>query len=93
MFLVLSLLGYLFGHLPLSLPEGLCISVPAYASGEHTKKTAILLTLFSGLSEPVGALLTLLIFQPMLTEDRIHFALSFVGGNWRDRSIFLDTSL
>eukprot|EP00294_Goniomonas_avonlea_P006391 CAMPEP_0114543368 /NCGR_PEP_ID=MMETSP0114-20121206/2317_1 /TAXON_ID=31324 /ORGANISM="Goniomonas sp, Strain m" /LENGTH=243 /DNA_ID=CAMNT_0001727699 /DNA_START=75 /DNA_END=806 /DNA_ORIENTATION=- len=63
-----------------NIPEGLCIAVPAYASGEHSRTTALAMTLFSGMSEPLGALLSLLLLQPLLTPERVNYALSFVGG-------------
>ena len=33
-----------------------------------------------GLSEPVGALVALLIVKPFLNEDVVHYLLAFVGG-------------
>ena len=34
----------------------------------------------SGLSEPVGAVLALLVVRPFLTEQTLHYILAFVGG-------------
>ncbi len=36
--------------------------------------------MLSGLSEPIGALLTLLFFRNVITQERIDYALAFVGG-------------
>ncbi len=33
-----------------------------------------------GLSEPLGALVSLLLLQPFFTLERLHYLLAFVGG-------------
>lgn len=45
-----------------NIPEGICISIPIYYSTK-SYKTALLLTLLSGLSEVVGGILGLLLFK------------------------------
>mmetsp|Transcript_60083 Transcript_60083/g.147722 ORF Transcript_60083/g.147722 Transcript_60083/m.147722 type:complete len:276 (+) Transcript_60083:351-1178(+) len=63
-----------------NIPEGLAIAGPLLMSRKATPMTAIGITLLSGLSEPVGALLTLVFFRNVLTQELIDYALAFVGG-------------
>jgi ZIP family zinc transporter len=48
------------------------------ATGSRWK--ALGLATASGLSEPLGALLALLLVKPFLTQSRLHYILGFVGG-------------
>lgn len=63
-----------------NIPEGLAIAGPLLMSRKATPLKAIGITLLSGLSEPVGALLTLVFFRNILTQELIDYALAFVGG-------------
>ena len=63
-----------------NIPEGLAIACPLIMSKTYSPAGAIGVAFASGLSEPVGALLTLLILQNIITQERIDYALAFVGG-------------
>eukprot|EP00802_Teleaulax_amphioxeia_P012525 Tamp_12568.p1 GENE.Tamp_12568~~Tamp_12568.p1 ORF type:complete len:309 (-),score=74.59 Tamp_12568:872-1771(-) len=63
-----------------NIPEGLAIACPLIMSKRYSPAQAIGMALASGLSEPVGALLTLLVLQNIITQERISYALAFVGG-------------
>jgi len=63
-----------------NIPEGLAITGPLLMSKQKTPFEAIGLALASGLSEPVGALLTLVFFRNVLTQALIDYALAYVGG-------------
>lgn len=59
-----------------NIPEGIAVSVPVYyATG--SKKKAFWLSFFSGLAEPVGALIGYLILMPFLSP--MVFGLLFAG--------------
>lgn len=62
-----------------NIPEGIAISIPLYYSGVGKKKT-FLYTLFSGLSEPLGALLAYLLFKNFINNIFLAFILLFVAG-------------
>ena len=64
-----------------NIPEGYIISLPLYLSTGSRWKALGIATL-SGLSEPLGALVALMLGRsyPILTEERIHYVLAFVGG-------------
>ena len=62
-----------------NIPEGIAISVPLYYSGVEKKKVFIY-TLFSGLSEPLGALLAYFIFKNFINEVFLSVVLVFVSG-------------
>lgn len=62
-----------------NIPEGIAIAVPLYYSGVGKKKT-FLYTLFSGLTEPFGALLTYLLFKNFINDIFLSFVLLFVAG-------------
>ncbi|EFN55734.1 hypothetical protein CHLNCDRAFT_23061, partial [Chlorella variabilis] len=62
-----------------NIPEGVIVAAPMYAATGSRWK-ALGLATASGLSEPVGALLALLLVKPFLTEARLHYILGFVGG-------------
>ena len=62
-----------------NIPEGLAIAIPVYASTGSRWK-AVLMTTLSGLSEPVGALVGLLVLKPILSENVLHNIMFFVAG-------------
>ena len=62
-----------------NIPEGIAISIPLYYSGVGKKRT-ILYTLISGLTEPLGALLTYLLFKNFINNIFLAFVLLFVAG-------------
>eukprot|EP00198_Chlamydomonas_reinhardtii_P005322 XP_001694658.1 ZIP family transporter [Chlamydomonas reinhardtii] len=62
-----------------NIPEGVIIAAPIYAATGSRWK-AIGLATASGLSEPLGALLSLLLLQPFFTQERLHYLLAFTGG-------------
>jgi ZIP family zinc transporter len=64
---------------PACLLQGVIVAAPMYAATGSRWK-ALGLATASGLSEPVGALLALLLVKPFLTEARLHYILGFVGG-------------
>lgn len=62
-----------------NIPEGIAVSVPIYhATGN--KKKAFRLSLLSGLSEPVGALLAYLILMPFMSSTLLGCVLASVAG-------------
>uniref|UniRef100_A0A7S0YXP9 Uncharacterized protein n=1 Tax=Hemiselmis tepida TaxID=464990 RepID=A0A7S0YXP9_9CRYP len=63
-----------------NIPEGLAITGPLLMSRQTSARNAIGLALVSGLSEPVGAILTLVFFKGFLTQALIDYALAYVGG-------------
>ncbi|KAK9806683.1 hypothetical protein WJX73_007886 [Symbiochloris irregularis] len=62
-----------------NIPEGIIVAAPVFAA-TGKRWQAIGLAFASGLSEPVGALIALLLFQSFLTELVVHLMLAFVGG-------------
>ena len=62
-----------------NIPEGICIAVPLFYSTK-SKSRAIRATLFSGLSEVLGALLAFLFLSRFVTEVMISFILIGVSG-------------
>ncbi|MDD2560975.1 MAG: zinc transporter ZupT [Eubacteriales bacterium] len=62
-----------------NIPEGIAVAVPLYA-GTGNKKRAFLMALFSGLAEPVGALLGFLIFRPFLSDALMGIIFAAVAG-------------
>ncbi len=62
-----------------NIPEGIAISLPVYyATG--SRKKAFWYSVMSGIAEPVGALIGLLLLMPFLTQSVLSFCLSFVAG-------------
>lgn len=62
-----------------NIPEGIAVSVPVYyATGSRRK--AFLLSLLSGLAEPVGALLAYLVLMPFMTPTLMGCILAAVAG-------------
>lgn len=62
-----------------NIPEGISISLPIYYSTGNKKK-AILYTLISGMSEPLGAILTFLFLMPFVTNITLGILFSIISG-------------
>lgn len=62
-----------------NIPEGIAVAVPIWAATKNKKK-AFLYSFISGIAEPIGALIGLLILSPFLNETILNVALAFVGG-------------
>lgn len=62
-----------------NIPEGIAVAVPIFYSTKSRAK-GFGYSLFSGLAEPVGALIGFLILYPFLTEGVLNATLAFVGG-------------
>lgn len=62
-----------------NIPEGICIAVPIYYSTKRVGK-AISTTLISGLTEPLGALLTYLFLYKYITNDILNIIFIIVAG-------------
>ncbi|WP_418981802.1 zinc transporter ZupT [Alistipes sp.] len=62
-----------------NIPEGIAVSIPIfYATGD--RKKAFLLSLLSGVAEPVGALLAWLVLMPFMSPTLMGCILSGVAG-------------
>ncbi|PWR74556.1 zinc transporter ZupT [Methanospirillum stamsii] len=62
-----------------NIPEGLSVSVPIYyATG--SKRTAFKYSFLSGVAEPVGALIALLVLMPFMSDFLLSMLLAFVAG-------------
>lgn len=62
-----------------NIPEGIAIAVPIfYATG--SRKKAFMYSLFSGLAEPVGALIGFLILMPFLSATLLAVLFAIVAG-------------
>ena len=62
-----------------NIPEGILISLPLYYS-KKSRGYALLMTLISGLSEFVGALLSYMFFGRGISDSLLSFILLFVSG-------------
>ena len=62
-----------------NIPEGIAISVPLYYATKNKTK-AFLISLLSGLSEPLGAIITLLILGPLMTDTLSGIIFGMVAG-------------
>ena len=62
-----------------NIPEGLAISVPVYAATGSRKK-AFWWSVFSGLAEPLGALIAAVILRPYLNATVLGYVLAAVAG-------------
>lgn len=62
-----------------NIPEGIAISVPLYYSGISKRKT-IYYTFLSGISEPLGALLSYIFLKKLINETFLSLILLFVSG-------------
>ena len=61
-----------------NIPEGIIVAAPVFAA-TGSRVNALLIATLSGLSEPFGALLSILFVKPFLTEQRIQCTMSFMG--------------
>ena len=62
-----------------NIPEGIAVSVPVYAC-TGSKKRAFMWSFLSGISEPIGAILTWLILAPFINNYIMNAMLAVVGG-------------
>jgi ZIP family zinc transporter len=62
-----------------NIPEGIAVSMPVYYATRSRKK-AFLYSFFSGVTEPVGAIIGYLVLSPFLTESILMVTLSAVAG-------------
>jgi len=62
-----------------NIPEGLAVAVPVYAATGSRSK-ALLWSFLSGMSEPIGVILTALILSPFLNEVLLGVVLAAVAG-------------
>ncbi len=62
-----------------NIPEGISISVPIYYS-TGSKKRGVVYSLISGIAEPIGALLTYLLFKNYITDLSLAIVLLLVAG-------------
>lgn len=62
-----------------NIPEGIAVAAPIFYATKSRKK-AFLYSLLSGIAEPAGALLGLLILMPIINPITLHFSLAFVAG-------------
>ncbi|MGQ9647526.1 MAG: zinc transporter ZupT [Thermodesulfobacteriota bacterium] len=62
-----------------NIPEGLAISAPIYAA-TGSKRKAFLWSVFSGVSEMIGACFAAIALMPFLSETVLGFVLATVGG-------------
>ncbi len=68
------------GWPPASAPAGIIVAAPIYAATGSRPK-ALALAAASGLSEPLGALVALLLVKPFVTHvSQLDYLLAFVGG-------------
>jgi ZIP family zinc transporter len=62
-----------------NIPEGIAIAVPIYCA-TNCRSKAVKYALLSGIAEPAGALLGILLLGPFLNMFVLHFALAVVAG-------------
>ncbi len=62
-----------------NIPEGISIAVPIYYS-THSKRKGVVYSLISGLAEPIGAIMTYLIFKKYITNISLSIVLILVAG-------------
>lgn len=62
-----------------NIAEGLVVAVPIYSSTHNIIQT-ILLTTLSGITEPLGALLSITLFSKYLTHTIVQYCIIFVSG-------------
>jgi ZIP family zinc transporter len=62
-----------------NIPEGLAVSVPVYYATKDRKR-ALMLSLLSGLSEPLGALIGYFILRTILSQAVLGFVFACVAG-------------
>lgn len=62
-----------------NIPEGIAVSIPIYFA-TNSRKRAFFFSSLSGLAEPLGALLAMLILMPFLNDFLFGVLFAFVGG-------------
>lgn len=62
-----------------NIPEGISIAVPIYYA-TNSKKEALLKTFYSGIAEPIGAILAYIFLSHYITDTMISFILILVAG-------------
>ncbi len=62
-----------------NIPEGIAIAIPVYYATKSRRK-ALWLSLLSGLSEPLGAILTMLILSPYISDTLFGIVFAAVAG-------------
>ncbi len=62
-----------------NIPEGISIAVPIYYATK-SKKEALLKTLYSGVAEPIGAILAYIFLSNYITDNLISIVLILVAG-------------
>ena len=62
-----------------NIPEGIAVSIPVYFATKNKRK-AFMISFFSGVAEPIGALIGALILLPFLSAELIGGSLAFVAG-------------
>lgn len=62
-----------------NIPEGIAVAMPIFYATK-SKKKAFFYSLLSGIAEPIGALIGLVILMPFLNEVILSFSLAFVAG-------------
>ena len=62
-----------------NIPEGIAVAMPIYAATGNRLK-AFLASFYSGMAEPVGALIAALFLAPFLNEVVMSYVLAAVGG-------------
>lgn len=74
-------LGFLLTYAILihNIPEGIAVALPIYAA-TNNKWKALLYSFYSGIAEPLGAILAYLFLMPFLNPKLIAMCLSFVAG-------------
>ncbi len=61
-----------------NIPEGITVAMPVYCHGQQKK--AFLYTFYSGVAEPVGALLAYLILKPFISQAVLGALFGVVSG-------------
>ena len=62
-----------------NIPEGIAVSIPIYYATGNRKK-AFWLSFFSGLAEPVGAILVWLVLMPFMSETLMGIIFAIISG-------------
>ena len=62
-----------------NIPEGISIAVPVYY-GTGKRSRAIFAAFLSGISEPVGAVLTFVFLRPFITDFLLAILFAFIAG-------------
>ncbi|MFP3946108.1 MAG: zinc transporter ZupT [Archaeoglobaceae archaeon] len=62
-----------------NIPEGMSVSIPIFYA-TNNKNKAFKYSFFSGVAEPIGAVIGFLILMPFLSESVLAYLLAFVAG-------------